>query len=240
MRKVVLVDDDPIIRMDLADILSREGFEIAGQGSDGFDAVQLCESFRPHLVLMDIKMPVFDGLDAARDIIAKNLADCIVLLSAFSDEEFIARAKDLGVAGYLVKPVDEKTLLPAIEIAMAQSERIRKMTGETESIRLLLEEKRIQDRAKAILAKREGISESEAYARIQKMAMDKSMPMAAVARRLVESMGDRDEVDAAKNVLMGRYNIGESAAFRRIQKYSRENGCGLAEAAKRIVAAHTK
>lgn len=240
MRKVVLADDDPITRIDLADILAREGFLVVGQGGDGFDAVQLCENSHPDLVLMDIKMPVFDGLDAARTIIAKNLAGCVVLLTAFRDDEFIARAKELGVAGYLVKPVDERTLLPAVEIAMAQSEKIRKMSGETESIRLQLEQKKVVDRAKAILAKKEGISESEAYARIQKAAMDKSMSMAAVAGRLVESADDRDAVDAAKSVLMNRYKIGESAAYRRIQKYGQENGCGLSQAAKNIIAEHTK
>lgn len=240
MRTAVVVDDDPITRMDLADILRREKFDVVGEGQDGFDAVELCSAHHPDLVLMDIKMPIFDGLDATKTIIRDNLAGCVVILTAFNDEEFIVKAKEFGVAGYLVKPVDERMLIPAVEIALAQSRKFREVVGENESIKKKLEEKSLLDRAKAVLARKEGISESAAYALIQKMSMDKSVAMADVARKLVESADDRAMVAEAKGILMDRYKIGENAAFRRIQKLGEQDGCSLSGAARKIIDKYAK
>lgn len=234
MRKAVVVDDDPITRLDLADILSRAGFAVAGQGADGFDAVDLCDTHRPDLVLMDVKMPVFDGLDAARTIADRNLAGCIVLVTAFNDPEFIAKAKEFGVSGYLVKPVDERTLLPAVEIAMAQSSRYRQVKGENDSIRQKLEDKNLVDRAKALLAAKEGIGESEAYALLRKTAMAKSLSMAAVARSVVGASDDKAEVDKVKKLLMDRLGMSENAAFRRIRERAAKQDVSLRRAARDI------
>lgn len=239
MRKAVVVDDDPIIRLDLADILSRENFEIVGEGCDGFDAVELCERHRPDLVLMDIKMPTFDGLDAARNIIDQNFATCVIVVSAFNNEDFVAKAKEYGVSAYLVKPVDQRTLLPAIEVALAQSERIQKIQGENENIRKKLSQRTLVDKAKTLLAKKEGISESEAYAQIQKLSMDKSTGMAEVAKRIVDADNSRATLDKAKSLLMDKYRLGEKAAYRRIQTYAEERGLDVAAAAA-IVRDHDK
>lgn len=236
MRKAVVVDDDPITRLDLADILSRAGFAVAGQGSDGFDAVDLCETHRPDLVLMDVKMPVFDGLDAARTIAERNLAGCVVLVTAFNDGEFIAKAKEFGVSGYLVKPVDERTLLPAVEIAMAQSSRYQRVKGENDSIRQKLEDKNLVDRAKALLAAKEGMSESEAYAIIRKTAMAKSLSMAALAKSIVGVSDDKAEIDKVKKLLMSRLGIGENSAFRRIKEMAAKRGVSLRQAARDLAA----
>ena len=240
MRTVIVVDDDPITRMDLVDILRGEKFNVLGEGHDGFDAVELCGAHRPDLVLMDIKMPIFDGLDATKTIIRDNLAGCVVILTAFNDEEFIAKAKEFGVSGYLVKPIDERMLIPAIEIALAQSQKFREVMGENENIKKKLEEKSLLDRAKALLAKKEGISEGEAYALIQKTSMDKSLGMAEVARKIVEATTDKTEVAEAKEILMDRYKIGENAAYRRIQRYCEQNSVTVSEAARRIIAKYTK
>lgn len=241
MRTAIVVDDDPIIRMDLVDILRRDGFAVLGEGRDGFDAVELCAAHHPDLVLMDVKMPIFDGLEATRTIMREKLADCVVILTAFNDEEFIARAKEFGVAGYLVKPINERMLLPAVEIAMAQSRKFREVIGENENIKKGLAEKALLDRAKLFLAKKEGISEGEAYAIIQKTAMDKSIPMVEVARKIVDAAtGGQDCVAEAKEMLMKLHNIGEKVAYRRIQKYSEQNGCSLLEAARKMIAKFAK
>lgn len=240
MRKAVVVDDDPIIRMDLVDILGKNGFEIVGQGGDGFDAVDLCTNHHPDLVLMDIKMPIFDGLDAAKTIMKNNLAGCVVIVTAFKDDDFIEKAKQLGVSGYLVKPVDERILLPTVEIALAQSERYRQMQGENDSVRKKLEQKALLDRAKAVLARKSGISESDAYAMIQKMSMDKSVDMVEVARMLVESNTDRESVDDAKKILMDRFKIGENAAYRKIREASIQKGCSIMQAARDLIAQYVK
>lgn len=234
MRSVVIVDDDPITRMDLADIMSHAGFAVVGQGGDGFDAVELCDRHTPDLVLMDIKMPVFDGLDATRTIMQKGAAGCVVILTAFNDSEFIARARDFGVAGYLLKPVDERMLLPAVEIAMEQSRRFTLIKGEHDSIRRKLEETRTIDRAKAILAGKNGVSESEAYAMLRKTAMNKSLPLAEVAKSVVAASDDRPEVDTAKRALMERLGIGENAAYRKIRQHAERKGIDMRRAAREL------
>ena len=110
MNTVVIVDDEPITRMDLSDMLRELGFTVAGEAADGFDAIELCRSLRPDVVLMDVRMPVFDGLTATETILEEDLAGCVILLTAFSDREIIDRASRAGVTGYLVKPIDQKSL----------------------------------------------------------------------------------------------------------------------------------
>ncbi|MEG2074767.1 MAG: response regulator, partial [Angelakisella sp.] len=121
MHTAIVVDDEPITRMDLSDMLREQGFSVVGEASDGFDAIELCRSLSPDVVLMDIRMPVFDGLSASETILSEELAGCVVLLTAFSSKELVERANQIGVTGYLVKPVEERLLLPTIEVALAQS-----------------------------------------------------------------------------------------------------------------------
>ena len=124
-RRVLVVDDEPIIRWDLCQMLEELGFEIADQAGDGFDAVELCREKTPDIVLMDLEMPVFDGMSAAETIIEENLAGCVVICTAFVDDEFVASASRIGVSGYLVKPIEERMLKPALEVAWAQGQRLR-------------------------------------------------------------------------------------------------------------------
>lgn len=124
-RTAVVVDDEPITCMDVAEMLREMGFDVVGEAADGFDAVELCRVHRPDLVLMDARMPVFDGLTASKTILEKHYCNCIVLLTAYQDRDMIEKATKAGVSGYLVKPIDQTRFQPAIEVALAQSKRLR-------------------------------------------------------------------------------------------------------------------
>ncbi len=187
MRTAIIVDDEPITRMDFEEILTDAGFNVIAQGKDGFDAVELCEKHNPDLLLIDIKMPIFDGLSAAENIIKMKTAASVILVTAYSDKKFVEKAKEIGVTGYVTKPVDERSLIPIIEIAIAQTDRHNKIIKETEKMKNQLEGKSLIDRAKMIVAKREGIFEGEAYSKIQKMSMDKRIAMVDMAKIIVDT-----------------------------------------------------
>lgn len=235
MKTAVVVDDEPITRMDLSEILGELDFTVVGEASDGFDAIQICRCYNPDVVLMDIKMPVFDGLGAAETIINEELAGCVVLLTAYSDKEFIEKAKQIGVTGYLVKPVEERLLLPAIEIALAQSTRYNEAKKSIRTAQKKLMEKNLLDRAKAIIAKKEKISESEAFAQIQKFSMDKRCSMAEIAKTIVNAFSEREIINRAKEILVKKYKIGEAAAYKQIQEISVQEQCSLVKAANKII-----
>lgn len=184
-KKVVIADDEPITRMDLSEMLEEAGYEVVGEASDGFDAIEICRKTRPNLILMDIKMPLLDGLKASKIINNENLADCIVLLTAYSGKEFIEEAKAAGVMGYVIKPINEKSLLPAIEIAMSKSEEINEIKNESLKNKESLEDRKKIEKAKGILMKAENITESEAYSKIRKISMDKRCQMKNIAEIII-------------------------------------------------------
>ena len=186
MIRIAVVDDEPITRMDICGMLKDLGYGIAGEAGDGFDAVALCRRTHPDAVLMDVKMPVFDGLSAAQTILEEDLAGCVVLLTAFSDEDIVERAGRIGVTGYLVKPVEQSRLRPVLEVAMAQSRHLKESRRETEEAQKKLEETKIVARAQSVLAQREHCQESEAYAILRKTAMDKRLPIAVIAKAVLE------------------------------------------------------
>lgn len=185
MHTVVVVDDEPITRMDVTGMLLELGYDVVGEAADGFDAVSLCQAKHPDVVLMDVNMPIFDGLTASDIIITENLAGCVVLLTAFNDDEIIDKASKIGVTGYLVKPVEQRRIKPAIEVALAQSEKLRTSKKETEKAQKQLEDSRLVARAQAIIAKKEKCTESEAYAMLRSMAMDKRVSMAVLAKAVL-------------------------------------------------------
>lgn len=187
--RVVIADDEPITRMDVKEILEEKGYEVIGEAADGFDAVELCKAKKPELVLMDIKMPLLDGLSAARIMMEEDVDAAIVLLTAYSEREFIDSAKDLGVSGYLVKPIDEKSLIPSIELAVARSKEMRKLRRDIAKVSERLENRSIIEKAKGRIMERDGLSEQEAYDFIRKLSLEKGMSMRRVAEILLMQTG---------------------------------------------------
>ena len=183
--RVVIADDEPITRMDIKEILEEKGYEVIGEAADGFDAVELCKAKKPELVLMDIKMPLLDGLSAARIMMEEDVDAAIVLLTAYSEREFIDSAKDLGVSGYLVKPIDEKSLIPSIELAVARNREMRKLRRDIAKVSERLENRSIIEKAKGRIMERDGLSEQEAYDFIRKLSLEKGMSMRRVAEPIV-------------------------------------------------------
>lgn len=184
-KTVVIADDEPITRMDLTEILSEAGYNVVGEASDGFDAVEICRKLKPDLILMDIKMPLLDGLKASKIINNENLAGCIVLLTAYSGKNFIEEAKMAGVMGYVVKPINENSLLPAIEIAISKGNEIKEIKNESLKNKQSLEDRKKIEKAKGILMKHHGLDEKQAYDRIRKISMDKRCQMKNIAEIII-------------------------------------------------------
>lgn len=186
-KRIVIADDEPITRMDVAEMLEEAGYEVVGKASDGFDAVELCKKTNPDLVVLDVKMPLLDGLMAAKIINEEHLAGGIVLLTAYSGQEFIEKAKNVGVMSYLVKPVTKQALLPAVEIAIHKSKEIIEIKKAHDKTNERLESRIVIDRAKSILMTRDHMSEEEAYNYIRKMSMDKRCTMKDIANIILLS-----------------------------------------------------
>lgn len=181
-RKIVIADDEPITRMNIAEMLEDAGYDVVGQAVDGFDAVELCKKHQPDLVILDVKMPLLDGLMAAKLIKEEGLKCGVMLLTAYSGKEFIDKAKEVGVINYLVKPVTEHAILPAVEIAIHKSQEIEQIKAETDKAKDKLESRVYIDRAKSVLMRQAEINEEDAYNYIRKMSMDKRCSMKEIAR----------------------------------------------------------
>ncbi|MTK11896.1 MAG: response regulator [Clostridiaceae bacterium] len=190
-KKIVIADDEPITRMDIREMLEEAGYVVVGEASDGFDAIEICKKHLPNIVIMDIKMPLLDGINASKIIIQEGLADGIILLSAYSDTNFVEKAKDAGVIGYLVKPLDNKSLIPAVEVAMSKSNELKEMKNNMISIEKKLEARKIIEKAKGILMTQQGISEEEAFSMIRNLSMKKRVTMRDIAGIIIMS---KDEI----------------------------------------------
>ena len=183
--RVVIADDEPITKMDLNELLSEAGYEVVGEASDGFDAVEICRKKHPDLVLMDIKMPLLDGLAAAKIIRSDNLAETVMMMTAYSEREFVEQAKDCGVGGYLVKPIDEKSLIPNIEVAVNRSREIGKLRKDIEKVNGRLESRAVTEKAKGLLMEQQKMTEQEAYDYIRKLSQTKHLSMKRVAEMIL-------------------------------------------------------
>ena len=188
--KIMIADDEAVIRMDLKEILREAGHEVVGETANGRRAVAIVRDMHPDLVIMDIKMPDMDGIEAARLIAADHLAP-VLLLTAFDDAELIERAKDAGVLAYLVKPVEEKNLFPAMEIALSRWQEMQALEEELFAMRDSLETRKLLDRAKGILMQAHNISEAEAYRRMQRYSMEKRLSLKEVAAAVVKAGSKR-------------------------------------------------
>lgn len=188
--RLVIADNESLIRMDLREMLEEAGHEIVGEAMDGRKAVVLTRSHRPDLVIMDIKMPQMDGIAAAKKMAEEKLAP-VLLLTAFSQPEIVEKAKDSGVLGYLVKPVQEAQLFPAMEIARSRWQEMQDMEAELAGLRDTLEARKTLDRAKGILMAMHHLSEPEAYRRIQQYAMMKRKTLKEIAEVVVKAAGGK-------------------------------------------------
>ncbi|RDY23502.1 response regulator [Romboutsia maritimum] len=183
--KIVIVDDEPITRMDVKDILEAKGYDVVGEASDGFGAIELCKKFKPELVVMDIDMPMLDGIKAGKIISKDNLAGGILLLTGCEGEEYIERAKNIGAFGYLPKPINEKVFIPTIEMCLSKVNEFEKMKKDLDNIANKLDERKVIERAKGILIREFNIQEDEAYNRIRKLSMDKRTSMLEIAKIII-------------------------------------------------------
>lgn len=186
-RRVLIAEDEALIRLDLAEMLREEGYEVVGEAGDGQEAVELAELLRPDLVIIDVKMPRRDGIDAASEIAGKRIAP-IVMLTAFSQRELVERARAAGAMAYLVKPFSASDLVPAIELAVGRAEEITALEREVSTLSEQLETRKLIERAKGLLQSKQGLSEPEAFKWIQRAAMDKRTTMRQVAEVVLETL----------------------------------------------------
>ena len=190
MRRVVVVDDEPITRMDICEILKEGGYDVAGEAADGFDAIEQCKKLSPDFVMMDVKMPILDGLKASKIIINEKLARGVVLLTAYSSKEFIEDAKNIGVLGYIVKPIDEKSFLPNLQIILSKQEEFEELEQKYIKTNQKLEDRKKLDIAKSILMERDNMTEKEAYSYIRNLSMNKRCDMGKIADIIILSGDD--------------------------------------------------
>jgi response regulator NasT len=188
--RVVVAEDEALIRLDLVEMLGEEGYEVVGQAGDGEEAVRLAEDLRPDLVMLDVKMPVLDGISAAERIAAARIAP-VVMLTAFSQRELVERARDAGAMAYLVKPFTQSDLVPAIELAVSRYAEISTLEAEVADLGERLETRKRVERAKALLQQKYGLTEPDAFRWLQKSAMDRRLSMREVADVVIR------EVDGA-------------------------------------------
>ena len=195
-RRVVIAEDEALIRLDLKEMLEEEGYTVVGEAGDGEQAVALATELSPDLVVLDVKMPRLDGISAAERIAAARIAP-VVILTAFSQRELVERARDAGAMAYLVKPFAKADLLPAIEMAMARYDEVAALEAEVGDLRERLETRKIVDRAKGLLQARRGIDEAAAYRVIQRVSMDQRTTLRAVAEDLLAELGTEPAPGAA-------------------------------------------
>jgi response regulator NasT len=188
-RRVLIAEDEALIRLDLAEMLVEEGYEVVGEAGDGETAVRLAEELKPDLVILDIKMPIMDGLAAAEKIAGARIAP-VVILTAFSQRDLVERARSAGAMAYLVKPFQQSDLVPAIEMALSRFAEITALEAEVAELTDRLETRKAVERAKGALMSAYGMSEPQAFKWIQRTAMDHRMTMREVADRIIaESTG---------------------------------------------------
>jgi len=186
--RILIAEDETIIRLDLRDMLTRAGFEVCGEARDGEEAVELARSEQPDLAIMDVKMPKLDGIDAARRILEERPIP-IVMLTAYGQAEIVSRAVEAGVYGYLVKPFREQDLVPAIATARARHEELAAVRGEAESLADALSARKAIERAKGLLMTKEGLSEEAAFARLRKASQVSGRPLKVIADAVIATLG---------------------------------------------------
>jgi len=187
-KRVLIAEDETIIRLDLRGTLEASGYEVCGEARDGVEAVELAESLAPDVIVMDVKMPRLDGIDAARRILERQAVP-IVMLTAFGQEELVERAVDTGVFGYLAKPFREQDIIPALAAARARHAEFAEVKLQATSLLEALEARKAIERAKGILMAKEGITEDEAFARLRRASQKSGRPMRVIADAVAATLG---------------------------------------------------
>lgn len=188
-RRVIVAEDEALIRLDIVETMKENDFDVVGEAADGEEAVTLALELEPDLIVMDIKMPKLDGI-AASEKIMKEAPCAIVMLTAFSDKELIERAKDAGTMAYLVKPFDPKDLLPAVEVALSRHQELLSLEDSIADLQDRLSTRKQVDRAKGLLMEKMELAEPEAFRWIQKTSMDRRLSMREVADAVIDQLGD--------------------------------------------------
>lgn len=191
-KRVIVAEDESLIRIDIVETLRDHGFEVIAEAADGEKAVALAEELRPDLVVMDVKMPLMDGISAA-EILTKRKIAPVVLLTAFSQRELVERASEAGALAYVVKPFTPNDLIPAIDIALGRFAQIQALEDEVADLAERLETRKVLDRAKGILNNTMGLTEPEAFRWIQKASMDRRLTMKEVAETVIEQLAERSD-----------------------------------------------
>lgn len=188
--RVVIAEDEALIRLDLKEMLEEEGYSVVGEAGDGETAVALAREHRPDLVILDVKMPVLDGISAAERIAADRIAP-VLMLTAFSQRELVDRARDAGAMAYLVKPFSKSDVVPAIEMAVSRFTELKTLEQEVADLSLRLETRKLVDRAKSVLQTEYGLTEPAAFRWIQKTSMDRRLSMQQVAEAVIEDAAEK-------------------------------------------------
>lgn len=183
--RIAIIDDEPITRMDIWDIVEQAGYEVVGEGGDGFEAIEICQKQKPDLVIMDIRMPLLDGLKAGKKILEDRLTHSIIYLSAYSDEEDTDMASKIGDVGYLVKPLSERSLLTTIQVGLASGKRDQQLTDKVNALDTKLEQRKLIERAKGVLMQENNLSEEAAYKMLRNLSMSKRQSMSDIAKLIV-------------------------------------------------------
>lgn len=186
--RVVVAEDESLIRLDLVEMLREEGYDVVGEAADGQQAVELAVELQPDLVIMDVKMPRRDGIDAASEIAEKRIAP-VVILTAFSQRELVEKARDAGAMAYLVKPFTKADLMPAVELAASRFGEISALESEIADLQDRLETRKLIEKAKGVLMESQSLTEPQAFKWIQRAAMDRRTTMKAVAEVVIETLG---------------------------------------------------
>ena len=182
--RILVVDDESLIRMDITEMLEDAGHEVVAEGENGQQAIELAREYNPDIIIMDVKMPVMDGISAAKIISEEEIAP-VLLLTAFSQEDIVDKASEAGVIGYLVKPIREEQLFPAIKVAVQRFRDYKSLGLELEKLQESLESRKLLDRAKGILMTAHGLTEQEAYRRMQQFSMNKRISLKELAEKII-------------------------------------------------------
>ena len=186
-RRVLVAEDEALIRLDLVEMLKEEGYDVVGEATDGEQAIRLAEELRPDLVILDVKMPKMDGIEAASMIAGKRIAP-VVILTAFSQRDLVDRAREAGAMAYLVKPFAKQDIVPAIELAVSRFAELQLLENEVAGLTERLETRKLVERAKGLLMSKQNLTEPQAFRWIQRTAMDRRTTMKAVAEAVVENL----------------------------------------------------